>query len=78
MKGAWDAVAAKHNDKGKVVIADVDCTVHRDLCGTHEVRGYPTIKYFMAGNKVGEAYRGGRDEAAINSHVEETLGGTYE
>ena len=73
MKAAWDQVADAHNDKGKVVVADVDCTVHRGLCSEQGVRGYPTIKHYIAGNKEGVAYRGGRDFAALNAHVEGTL-----
>jgi len=73
MKAAWDQLADAHNDGGKVVIGDVDCTVHRSVCSDHGVRGYPTIKHFISGNKEGVAYRGGRDFSALNSHVESNL-----
>ena len=72
MKPAWDQLAEAHNEGGKVVIADVDCTVHRGLCQEHGVRGYPTIKYYLAGGE-GQKYQGGRDFAALNKHVESTL-----
>lgn len=35
--------------------------------------GYPTIKYFVDGDKKGEDYKGGRDYESLKSFVEEKL-----
>jgi len=72
MKPAWDQLHTKYADSN-VVIGDVDCTVHRGLCSEHGVRGYPTIKYFMAGEKEGKKYQGGRDVGALSSFVDSTF-----
>merc|ERR1712196_3834 len=45
MKPAWDQLMEEFKDSKTAVVADVDCTVHQDLCGKHGVQGYPTIKY---------------------------------
>ena len=47
--------------KGKVKLGAVDATVHQGLAGEYGVQGYPTIKYFPAGNKKSaQEYDGGR------------------
>ena len=48
MKPAWDQLSDEFKSSKTVVVADVDCTVHKDLCGKYGVRGYPTIKYFTS------------------------------
>jgi hypothetical protein len=36
------------------MIVDVDCTADgKSTCAQQDVKGYPTIKYFMAGSKKG-------------------------
>ena len=58
-----------------VLIGDVDCTVHNDLCSEAGVSGYPTIKYWTDGADMGGAspYQGGRDLAALQKHVEDNM-----
>lgn len=73
MKPAYDQLATKYADSASVGIFDVDCTKEQDLCGKHEVRGYPTIKYYKDGDKAGESYNGGRTYDALDSWVKETL-----
>ena len=46
MKPAWDQLSDKYTDHKSIVVADVDCTIHKDLCSKYGVKGYPTIKYF--------------------------------
>jgi protein disulfide-isomerase A6 len=73
MKPAWDELSDLYADSSKVVVADVDCTVHSDLCGEHGVQGYPTIKYYTSESPDGESYSGGRDLDSLKSFVEENL-----
>merc|ERR1712072_1271417 len=59
-------------DSKTAVIADVDCTVHQDLCGQHGVEGYPTIKYGDPNNM--EDYQGGRELEDLQTFAKENLG----
>lgn len=71
MKPDWDKLADTYKNMKKMIIADVDCTVHNDLCGKHGVKGFPTIKVFKAkGSKSGEGYNGGRDFNSLKKYVE--------
>lgn len=51
------ATVLKENDP-PVLLAEVDCTVHQDLCGNYGVSGYPTLKVFRNGEA--SDYNGGR------------------
>lgn len=74
MKPDWDRLGTEFAGSNSVVIGDVDCTVHQDLCGRFDVKGYPTVKYFNAETgKSGAAYEGGRDYDALKKFTEETL-----
>lgn len=46
-------------DDPKVELAAVDCTKHSAICGSQNVKGYPTIKYFSYLKTVKE-YNDGR------------------
>jgi len=59
-------------DSKTALVADVDCTVHQDLCGKHGVQGYPTIKYGDPNNM--EDYQGGRDYDDLQKFAKENLG----
>ncbi|CBN77707.1 protein disulfide isomerase [Ectocarpus siliculosus] len=50
-----------------VVVAKVDAVEEKDLGGRFGVTGFPTLKYFPAGDGEAEAYGGGRD---LKSFVE--------
>ncbi|RZF47675.1 hypothetical protein LSTR_LSTR006311 [Laodelphax striatellus] len=52
--------AAELSDSGRMVLGAVDCTKEASLCKAHEVRGYPTFKYFHYLNKAVADYSGGR------------------
>merc|ERR1712137_502775 len=54
------------------LVADVDCTAAgKDLCETHGVEGFPTIKW---GDPSGlEAYEGGRDFDELKAFADENL-----
>jgi len=71
MKPDWDKLSAEYEDSKVVVIGDVDCTVHEDVCGEHGVQGYPTIKYYLGGEP--EDYDGGRSLSDLKKFVEGNL-----
>ena len=74
MKPDWDNLGTEYEGSNSVIIADVDCTVEADLCGQHDVKGYPTIKYYNAETgRAGASYNGGRDLAALKQFTEENL-----
>ena len=73
MKADWDKLGAKYAKSSSVMIVDVDCTVHQSVCSKHGVKGYPTIKYFMAGSGKGKDYQQGRDYASLAKFVASTL-----
>ena len=74
MKPDFDKLGDKYAGSSSVVIGDVDCTVHQDLCGRFDVKGYPTIKTFSAESGTdGEAYNGGRTYDDLAKFVEENL-----
>lgn len=39
-----------------IVVAKVNCDAHADICSKHQVRGYPTIKFFPKGSQESEEY----------------------
>ena len=71
MKPAFDKLAAEYENDASVAIVDVDCTKHQDLCGKHDVKGYPTIKYWQDGEK--KDYNSGRDYDALKKFVVDNL-----
>ncbi|KAL3910453.1 MAG: hypothetical protein SGILL_007683 [Bacillariaceae sp.] len=74
MKPAWDQLGDEYAASSSVLIADADCTESgEELCEKFEIRGYPTIKYFLDGDAKGEDYQGGRDYDSMKQFVEETL-----
>eukprot|EP00808_Paulinella_micropora_P006367 g63005.t1 len=75
MKPDWDKLAGDFASSKTVLIADVDCTVEKDLCSTYGVRGYPTIKYFTGNTAAtGDDYEGGRDYSDLKAFADENLG----
>jgi len=71
MKAAWEQLGEEYQDSSSVVVGDVDCTVHQDLCSKYQVSGYPTIKYWSSGKM--EAYQGCRDLDALSAFTKNTL-----
>eukprot|EP00803_Ostreobium_quekettii_P000511 evm.model.scf_169EXC.9 EVM.evm.TU.scf_169EXC.9 scf_169EXC:117314-119944(-) len=68
LRPKWVQVAAAL--KGVVKVGAVDCDEHKELCSSHKVKGYPTIKAFVpvegADSKV-VIYKGQRTMAAIKN-----------
>lgn len=71
MKPAYDKLGSEFADHPLVVIGDVDCTEHRELCGEHNIEGFPTIRYFLGGEQ--DDYEGGRSFDDMKQFVEANL-----
>lgn len=63
----WETLAEDFANEPEVVIAKVDAEAESSKATASEqgVSSYPTIKFFPAGSKEGEAYNGGRSEADL-------------
>lgn len=55
----WDELAKIFEKDDQVKIAKIDCTEHQSVCQENDIRGYPTLAYYRAGQKV-ETYKGAR------------------
>jgi hypothetical protein len=74
MKAAWDQLADETKDGDLVTVADVDCTAAgKSLCTKVGVRGYPTIKYWLAGDSTAQDYRGGRSYSDLDGFAKKTF-----
>jgi protein disulfide-isomerase A6 len=71
MKPAYDKLGDEFASSSSVAIVDVDCTKEQDLCSKHEVRGYPSIKYWLDGER--KDYQGGRSYDDLKKFVTDTL-----
>jgi protein disulfide-isomerase-like protein len=60
--------------RAPVKIASVDADQYKELGSRFEVKGFPTIKWFPAGSKEGEAYQGGRTAADLIDFVNKKIG----
>ena len=71
----WDKLAGMYASSPSVAIASVDCTTDEndELCHQYGVQGYPTLKYFIDGNTMGEDYQGPRSLEALEQFVNDTL-----
>ncbi|XP_075149520.1 protein disulfide-isomerase A5 [Haematobia irritans] len=58
-KPEFNAAAKALKDDSRMILAAVDCTLENTVCSQHDVRGYPTIKYFSY-LKTKQEYNGGR------------------
>jgi len=65
----WDKLGEEYKDDASVTIAKADCTIHKELCGKHAVRGYPTLLAFVNGATV--KYEGGRELGDLSKFVKE-------
>ena len=69
MAPAWEELARDNTDES-VVIAKADCDAHREIAQDNGVRGFPTLKFFPAGDdKSGQAYQGGRDVTSFKNYI---------
>merc|ERR1719271_130094 len=62
----------KYKDSATALVADVDCTADgKDLCETHGVEGFPTIKW--GDPSALEDYDGGREYEDLETFAAENL-----
>lgn len=72
MKPAWDKLIKAYAGSKTAGVYDVDCTAEgKDLCETHGVEGFPTIKWGDPSSL--EAYEGGRDFKELKKFADENL-----
>jgi hypothetical protein len=63
---------SEYKDSSSALVADVDCTAGgKDLCETHGIRGYPTIKW--GDPSAMEDYQGGRTLKDLQAFAAENL-----
>mmetsp|Transcript_10115 Transcript_10115/g.14797 ORF Transcript_10115/g.14797 Transcript_10115/m.14797 type:complete len:169 (+) Transcript_10115:189-695(+) len=72
MKPDWDKLMEEYADSPTQLVADVDCTAAgKSLCGEHNVKGYPTIKWGDPADL--QDYLGGRDLNSLRTFATENL-----
>ena len=72
MKPDWDKLIKEYATSATALVADVDCTAAgKDLCETHGVEGFPTIKYGDPSDL--QDYEGGRDLDELTKFAKENL-----
>eukprot|EP00552_Chaetoceros_brevis_P004032 CAMPEP_0197743870 /NCGR_PEP_ID=MMETSP1435-20131217/36576_1 /TAXON_ID=426625 /ORGANISM="Chaetoceros brevis, Strain CCMP164" /LENGTH=141 /DNA_ID=CAMNT_0043334995 /DNA_START=1 /DNA_END=426 /DNA_ORIENTATION=- len=71
MKPDWDRLAEEENNDS-ILIADVNCGDQKEFCDGKNVRGYPTIYYYLNGEE--HPYEGSRDFDDLSEFVKLTLG----
>lgn len=54
--------------KGQVVVAEIDCTVQKELAAEFGVKSYPTIKLFKRG-QLHHNYKGARTQQALTEYL---------
>uniref|UniRef100_A0A2L2Y1B4 Protein disulfide-isomerase A5 n=1 Tax=Parasteatoda tepidariorum TaxID=114398 RepID=A0A2L2Y1B4_PARTP len=74
-KPEFQAAAEYFKDDPKVEFAAMDCTAFASVCSAHDVKGYPTLKYFSY-YKVEKPYDGGRTESDFVEYMKSAVDGT--
>ncbi|CAK9797135.1 Thioredoxin domain-containing protein 5 [Anthophora plagiata] len=77
----WDQLADISHKNYNINIAKVDCVSDSNLCKSHHVTYYPTLKYFKAGEERGQEYTGETTLSAllsVISYINQGEGTTFE
>lgn len=68
----YETIATAYSGVENCVVAKIDADKERDIGAEFDISGYPTIKFFPAGESEPIAYEGGRNEAGfiefLNKH----------
>ncbi|KOX78633.1 Thioredoxin domain-containing protein 5 [Melipona quadrifasciata] len=78
LEPTWEQLAKMSKMEDNIKIAKVDCTTDSSLCTEHDVTGYPTLKFFKAGEIKGTKFRGTRDLPSLISFLSDQLGTSLE
>lgn len=75
LKPTYEKLASAFAGEPNVVVGMVDATKNSELASSYGVSGYPTIKYFAAGeDKTAQDYSSGRDMGSLVSFLNEHAG----
>ena len=68
LQPAWDQLTTEFKDNKTALVGEVDCTspAGEKLCGTHDVQGYPTLKFRDPSDELMDA-AGGRSFTAFRA-----------
>ncbi|XP_046605237.1 thioredoxin domain-containing protein 5-like [Neodiprion virginianus] len=66
----WDQLASTLNGS-QIQIAKIDCDRYGRLCWQNSVTGYPTLKFFKAGQWPGVKYMGNRRLHDMRNYIDE-------
>jgi len=64
----WTQFAEEMESDPNVIVAEVDCTVAREVCNAQGVRGYPTLRLYQNG-EFKNAYTGAREVDAFKNFI---------
>jgi protein disulfide-isomerase A6 len=70
----WEKLGLAFQNEENVVIAKVDADAHKSVGEKYGVTGFPTLKFFPAGNKEPASYDGARDLSAMVTEVNTRAG----
>ncbi|KAG7207978.1 hypothetical protein KM043_009558 [Ampulex compressa] len=70
----WEQLAEATQEEDNIKIAKVDCTTDNTLCTEHDITGYPTLKFFKAGESKGIKFKGTRDLHTLLSFINDQIG----
>ncbi|CAG4970115.1 unnamed protein product [Parnassius apollo] len=70
----WSELAELVNTKNsKFAIAQVDCTLHSQLCQENDITGYPTLMYYHKNSFSPFEYKGSRDLPSLTLFLSEVF-----
>ncbi|KAI7892658.1 thioredoxin-like protein [Mucor mucedo] len=70
----WEKVASTFANEENCVVAKIDADLERDIGTEFDISGFPTIKFFPAGETEPVAYEGGRSEQAFVDFLNKKCG----